>query len=136
MAPTGARVGCAYFGFIDTDLVRGGMAHPSSRALDHLVPAAFRRPAPVSAAADAIERGVRRRASRVWAPRYVGAALLGRGVIQPLTERIAMRSGRLAASVSLADPAAAGGEPQDSVLGIAAHGGTAAPAEEGQPPHR
>ncbi|MEY2513215.1 MAG: hypothetical protein QOJ89_573, partial [bacterium] len=30
IAPTGARVGCAYFGFIDTDLVRASFAHPSS----------------------------------------------------------------------------------------------------------
>jgi NAD(P)-dependent dehydrogenase (short-subunit alcohol dehydrogenase family) len=117
LAPTGARVGCAYFGFIDTDLVRGGMAHPASRALERLVPLAFRKPVPASAAAKAIERGVRRRASRVWAPRFVGAALLGRGVVQPVTERIAMRSGHLAASISLADPKA--GDGQDPVLGVA-----------------
>ena len=137
MAPTGARVGCAYFGFIDTDLVRGGMAHPSSRALERLVPASLRRPAPVAAAADAIERGVRCRASRVWAPRYVGAALLARGLVQPLTERIAMRSGHLAASLSLADPAPAGGESQDSVLGVAAQArspGGAHGNDRGSPP--
>ena len=118
LSPTGARVGCAYFGFIDTDLVRGGMAHPASRALERLVPLAFRKPVPASAAAKAIERGVRRRSSRVWAPRFVGAALLGRGVVQPMTERIAMRSGHLAASISLADPKA--GDLQDPVLGVAA----------------
>jgi NAD(P)-dependent dehydrogenase (short-subunit alcohol dehydrogenase family) len=122
MAPTGARVGCAYFGLVDTDLVRGGMAHPASRALERMVPEPLRRPVPVSAAAAAIERGVRCRASRVWAPRFVGAALLARGVVQPLTERIAMRSGRLAASLSLADPEAPDGDHQDSVLGIAASG--------------
>jgi NAD(P)-dependent dehydrogenase (short-subunit alcohol dehydrogenase family) len=122
MAPTGARVGCAYFGFIDTDLVRGGMAHPSSRALERMVPLPFRRPVPVSAAAGAIERGIRSRASRVWAPRFVGGALLARGIVQPLTERIAMRSSHLAASISLADPKAPGGESQDPVLGVAAQG--------------
>jgi NAD(P)-dependent dehydrogenase (short-subunit alcohol dehydrogenase family) len=121
LSPTGARVGCAYFGFIDTDLTRGGMAHPSSRALERLVPLALRRPLPVSVAAKAIERGVRRRASRVWAPRVVGAALLARGFVQPAAERIAMRSGHLAASVSLADPRAADGHYQDPVLGVASH---------------
>ena len=110
-------MGCAYFGFIDTDLVRGGMAHPSSRAMERLVPGAFRRPVPVDVAAKAIERGVRSRASRVWAPRFVGAALLSRGWMQPVVERIAMRSGHLAASISLADPKA--GQRQDSVLGVA-----------------
>jgi NAD(P)-dependent dehydrogenase (short-subunit alcohol dehydrogenase family) len=119
LAPTGARVGCAYFGFIDTDLVRGGMAHPSARALDRLVPAPFRRPVPVDRAAAAIERGVRSRASRVWAPRFVGGALLARGVLQPAVERIAMRSGHLAASLSLSDPST-NGHAQDSPLGVAA----------------
>ena len=32
-APSGARVGCAYFGFIDTDLVRAGYAQPSAQAM-------------------------------------------------------------------------------------------------------
>lgn len=32
-APTGARVGCAYFGFIDTDLTRGEFAQPSMRVM-------------------------------------------------------------------------------------------------------
>jgi NAD(P)-dependent dehydrogenase (short-subunit alcohol dehydrogenase family) len=125
LAPTGARVGCAYFGFIDTDLVRGGMAHPSSRAMERLVPGAFRRPVPVDVAAKAIERGVRSRSSRVWAPRFVGAALLTRGAMQPIVERIAMRSGHLAASLSLSDPSSANGQRQDSPLGVAA----SAPAE-------
>ena len=122
LAPTGARVGCAYFGFIDTDLVRGGMAHPAASALDALVPAAFRRPAPVSAAVDAIESGVRRGAARVWAPRYVGAALMARGIVQPLSERVAMRSGRLAASVQLADPHGDAQDDEVALLGVAARG--------------
>jgi NAD(P)-dependent dehydrogenase (short-subunit alcohol dehydrogenase family) len=119
-SPTGARVGCAYFGFIDTDLVRGGMAHPAPRALQGLIPAALRRPLPVEVAAAAIERGIRRRASRVWAPSYVRGALLARGIVQPLSERVAMRSSRLAASVNLADPQNAEGRSQDSLLGVAA----------------
>ena len=128
LAPTGARVGCAYFGFIDTDLTRGGMAHPSSKAMERLVPAPLRKPVPVDAAAKAIERGVRSRASRVWAPRFVGGALFARGALQPMIERIAMRSPHLAASLSLADPKRDGAEPQDPVLGVAAPATGAAPA--------
>lgn len=127
LAPTGARAGCAYFGFIDTDLVRGGMAHPSTRALEGLVPAALRRPAPVGAAVNAIERAVTRRLARTWAPRYVGAALALRGVLQPLTERRAMRAGdRLRRALELAGPEAAALERQDALLGVAA--GSEAPA--------
>ncbi len=33
-APSGARVGCAYFGFIDTDLVKAAYAQPSTEALN------------------------------------------------------------------------------------------------------
>lgn len=121
LAPTGARAGCAYFGFIDTDLVRESMAHPSTRALEGLVPAVLRRPAPLRAALDAIERAVSRRAARTWAPRYVGAALALRGVLQPLTERRAMRArDRLAEALALAAPEAGELERQDPRLGVAA----------------
>jgi NAD(P)-dependent dehydrogenase (short-subunit alcohol dehydrogenase family) len=83
---SGVGVGCAYFGAIDTDLVRGGMEHPAVRTLFDLLPERMARPASVEAAVDAIDDGIARRAHRVWAPRYVGAALLLRGIAQPLTE--------------------------------------------------
>ena len=63
-APSGARVGCAYFGFIDTDLVRASYAQPSTEALNSGLPAFARNPAPLSSAVDAIERGIERRAAR------------------------------------------------------------------------
>jgi NAD(P)-dependent dehydrogenase (short-subunit alcohol dehydrogenase family) len=101
--PSGARVGCAYFGFIDTDIVRGSFAHPSSQALEALMPGFVRRVAPLSAATDAIERGIERRSARVWAPRFVGGALAVRGIMQPL-----------------ADPASGLVGRQDPLLGISA----------------
>src|ERR671916_1957978 len=85
-APSGARVGCAYFGFIDTDLVKGSFAHPSTKPLTAAMPAFVATPAPLSQAIDAIERGVQRRSARLWAPRWVGGALALRGILQPLTE--------------------------------------------------
>jgi len=54
-APSGARVGCVYFGFIDTDLVTASFAHPSTQALT-AVPGFVARPAPLAQAVDAIER--------------------------------------------------------------------------------
>ena len=119
-APSGARVGCAYFGFIDTDIVRGGLSHPSSTALEGLMPGFVRRVAPLPAATDAIERGIERRASRVWAPRYVGGALAFRGLVQPLAEWRAMRSARLPEALRLVDPASGTIAGQDPLLGIAA----------------
>jgi NAD(P)-dependent dehydrogenase (short-subunit alcohol dehydrogenase family) len=120
LAPTGARVGCAYFGFIETDLVRAARAHPSTTALEGLAPGFARRVVPVSRAADAIERGIVRGSARVWAPRFVGAALALRGVLQPLSERRVMRSRQLAEALELADPERPETADQDPVLGVAA----------------
>lgn len=119
LAPTGAKAGCAYFGFIDTDLVRGGLGHPSSRAMERVMPGFVRRPVPVSRAVDAIERAVLGRRARVWAPRYVGAALALRGVMQPLLERRAMRDPRVREAVAMAAPDAGHLGGQDPMLGIA-----------------
>jgi NAD(P)-dependent dehydrogenase (short-subunit alcohol dehydrogenase family) len=123
-APSGARVGCAYFGFLDTDLVRAGFAHSSTGLMMREGPGFITRPAPLSAAIDAIERGIERRSARVWAPRWVGPMLLLRGALQPLLERGIERSPQLAEALRLADPATAGaGEEianQDPLLGVAA----------------
>ena len=121
LAPSGARVGCAYFGFVDTDLVRGSFAHPSSQTLTPTMPRFVARPAPLGVAIDAIERGVARRSSRIWAPRFIGPALALRGVVQPLTEWRIRGSRRLPLALALADPVA-GREPdaREAQLGVAA----------------
>lgn len=120
MAPGGVAVGCAYFGFIDTDLVKASFAQSSAQALMGQMPSFMRTPAPLSKAIDAIERGVQRRSARVWAPRWVGAVLAARGLLQPLTERRTLRDpARLAEGVRLAD-ASGETERQDPVLGVAA----------------
>ena len=130
LAPSGARVGCAYFGFIDTDLVKASFSHPSTQSLTAVMPGFVARPAPLSEAIDAIERGVQRRAARIWAPRYVGGALAFRGLLQPLSELRVTRSRRLPEALALADPAA--GAPEVSArhaqLGVSAQF-TETPAE-------
>jgi NAD(P)-dependent dehydrogenase (short-subunit alcohol dehydrogenase family) len=119
-APSGARVGCAYFGFIDTDLVRAGQAQPSSRALAAGLPAIARNPAPLATAIDAIEWGIERRSARVWAPRWVGAMLLVRGLVQPLSEwRMAKSSEPLVEAMRVAESSDEARK-QDLVLGVAA----------------
>jgi NAD(P)-dependent dehydrogenase (short-subunit alcohol dehydrogenase family) len=118
-ATAGASVGCAYFGFLDTDLVRASFAQPSAQAMTAEMPAFLRNPAPVSKAIDAIERGIEQRSARVWAPRWVGPMMVLRGVLQPLTEKRTMRElSKLAEAVRLADAA---GESQDvdPLLGVA-----------------
>ena len=87
VAHTGTKVGVAYFGFIDTDMVRDAYAHPASAATRKGSPGFMTRPIPVSAAGAAIERGVLRRARVTYAPRFVGPMLRLRGVLQPAVER-------------------------------------------------
>lgn len=120
---TGARVGCAYFGFIDTDIVRGSFAQPSSAEMRKMLPPFLRRPAPLATAIDAIERGVERRAARVWAPRYVGPLLALRGIAQPLSERLTTTRDRaaLAEALRLADPATGADHAEDPLMGAAGH---------------
>jgi NAD(P)-dependent dehydrogenase (short-subunit alcohol dehydrogenase family) len=105
-APSGARVGCAYFGFIDTDLVRAAYAQPSAQLVNAGTPAFLTDPIPLPRAVDAIERGIERRAARLWAPRWVGLAIALRGITQPLLERAARRdSATLSEALRLADSA-------------------------------
>jgi len=130
LAPSGARVGCAYFGFIDTDLVKGSFAHPSTQALTAVMPRFVARPAPLSDAVDAIERGVRRRSARIWAPRFVGGALAFRGLLQPVSEWRVKTSKRLPQALALADP----GADDPALSERAAKLGVSAQHTE-QPPH-
>ena len=118
-APSGAKVGCAYFGFIDTDLVRASFKQPSAEAMTGRMPAFMRNPAPLSKAIDAIERGIERRADRLWAPRWVGAMIALRGVLQPLTERQMLREPeRLRAGIEAAKTTHEA-DSQDPLLGVA-----------------
>jgi NAD(P)-dependent dehydrogenase (short-subunit alcohol dehydrogenase family) len=121
LAPSGVRVGCAYFGFLDTDMVRAGYAQPSSQIANSGTPSFIRDPAPLVKAIDAIERGVRRRSARVWAPRWVGPMIALRGLLQPLVEWRALgEPERVAEAIRLADPASSAVAEQDPVLGVAA----------------
>jgi NAD(P)-dependent dehydrogenase (short-subunit alcohol dehydrogenase family) len=87
IAHTGTRVGVAYFSFIDTDMTRDGLESPAAHVLRDSTPGPFSKTAPLSAAGKAIERGVTRRADKVWAPRWVLPMTWLRGVMQPLTQR-------------------------------------------------
>ncbi|HEX4837289.1 MAG TPA: short-chain dehydrogenase/reductase [Solirubrobacteraceae bacterium] len=118
-APSGARVGCAYFGFIDTDLVRASFAQPSAQTMNGRAPAFIRNPAPLPAAVDAIERGIERRAARLWAPRWVGPMIALRGLLQPFSERqIQKDESRLVEALRTAETSHEA-DAQDPLLGVA-----------------
>ncbi len=120
---TSARVGCAYFGFIDTDIVRGAYRQPANEQMRQMLPPFMREPAPLSLAVDAIEKGISKRSARLWAPRYVGPILALRGILQPLSELQMQRMGRkdLVESLRLADPANGQTVAEDPRIGAAGH---------------
>ncbi|HXD53396.1 MAG TPA: short-chain dehydrogenase/reductase [Solirubrobacteraceae bacterium] len=121
LAPHGVGVGCAYFGFLDTDLVKAGFETSSARDVKDRLPRFMAQPAPLSIAIDAIERGVAKRSARVWAPRWVGPMLYLRGLLQPLTERQALSDmDTLRESVEIAE-SSPDAETMDPILGVAAN---------------
>jgi NAD(P)-dependent dehydrogenase (short-subunit alcohol dehydrogenase family) len=118
-APSGTSVGCAYFGFIDTDLVRAGFAQQSSQRIRSNTPSFIRNPAPVSKAVDAIEQGIERRSARLWAPRWVGPMIMLRGLLQPYTERQLLKDPeRLRESIHASEVSQEAAT-QDPLLGVA-----------------
>jgi NAD(P)-dependent dehydrogenase (short-subunit alcohol dehydrogenase family) len=94
VAHTGTKVGCAYFGFIDTDMVRRGFESESGKqAAERMGPIGPNRAVPVSKAGAAIVRAIEKRARFAYAPRWVIGMLLGRTLIQPLQEKQSIREG-------------------------------------------
>jgi len=92
VAHTGTKVGCAYFGFIDTDMVRRGFETPSGRQFADLLGATGPNHAiPVSRAGSAIVRAIEKRSRRAYAPRWVVLMLQGRTLVQPMAEKQALR---------------------------------------------
>ncbi len=84
LAHTGTRVGVAYFGIVDTDLVAEATAQAPIARTRSMLPGLVDRPLPVGAAGKAIVHGIDRRANKVYAPWWVPALLATRGLQGPL----------------------------------------------------
>jgi NAD(P)-dependent dehydrogenase (short-subunit alcohol dehydrogenase family) len=111
LAHTGTRVGCAYFSFIDTDMVRRSFAHRSAELLRG-GGGPLTRTAPVGDAAAAVVRGIERRSRHVVAPRWVLPLLYLRALAQPIAERGAARGDTEAAVRAAGDEPTALTTPQ------------------------
>src|SRR5581483_4481292 len=85
LAPSGARVGVAYFAELDTDMVRQAFGTAAAKRMSESR-FAGRRVAPLEAGIDAIERGIARRARHVVAPRWVAPLLPMRMLAQRAVE--------------------------------------------------
>src|SRR3954447_4521768 len=71
VAHLGVDIGVAYFGWIDTDMVRGGEEHPAFTFMRSRLKGPLAKTLPVSKAGEAIARGIEKRAKIVAEPPFV-----------------------------------------------------------------
>jgi NAD(P)-dependent dehydrogenase (short-subunit alcohol dehydrogenase family) len=85
----GVDVGVAYFGFIDTDMVRATDAHPALGALRANAGGPIAKTYPVSQVGKAVVEGMEKRSRWVVVPRWSRALLVLRTALAPLFDRAA-----------------------------------------------
>jgi NAD(P)-dependent dehydrogenase (short-subunit alcohol dehydrogenase family) len=87
LAVHGASASVAYFGFIDTEMVHRAIDQdPLAEEMWQTFPAPLRKRIPPQVAAEAIVRGIERRAARIIRPRRWNAVFLLRGILGPLSD--------------------------------------------------
>ena len=84
--PLGVDVGVAYFSWIDTDMVRGADANALGARMRGRMKGPLARTSALADAGAAMVAGVEGRARVVAFPRFVRAALVLRGMLQPLLD--------------------------------------------------
>lgn len=87
LAHQGASASVAYFGFVDTEMVRRAMdSDPPVEAMMKSIPRPLRKRVGPDVAGEAIVRGIERRRPRIFRPRRWVLMSVGRGVIGPLSD--------------------------------------------------
>jgi NAD(P)-dependent dehydrogenase (short-subunit alcohol dehydrogenase family) len=99
----GVDVGVGYFGFIDTDMVRGADGHPAIGALREAASGPLSKTYPLSKAGKALADGIEGRTRWVVVPRYARAMIFLRTLLQPLVDREAQKQAPEADRLFLAD---------------------------------
>ncbi len=93
VAASGVDVGVAYFGFVDTRLLRDGLSSTGAGRLAARTQLLFRSTIPVGVAGEAVHDAVLGRRRRVVRPRWLWPLLVAPGVFQPVLEAYATRRG-------------------------------------------
>jgi NAD(P)-dependent dehydrogenase (short-subunit alcohol dehydrogenase family) len=99
----GASASTAYFGFIDTDMVRDAFEDRVTQQLEEMYPRWVLKRLPPSAAGKAIVQGIERRAPRIILPRWWGAWSTFRGIINPALDRAMERDDRVLAAIRMGE---------------------------------
>lgn len=79
----GASAGVAYFGFIDTAMVRGALADPLGERVIECAPLGLKKQLQPAAAGEAIARGIEKRAIKTLVPRRWNLVKWSRGWLGP-----------------------------------------------------
>lgn len=87
VAHLGVDVGVAYFGWIDTDMVRGGEEHPAFTFMRSKLKGPLGKTLPVAKAGEAIANGIEKRAKVVAEPPFVRVVDKLRGIIPNAIDR-------------------------------------------------
>jgi NAD(P)-dependent dehydrogenase (short-subunit alcohol dehydrogenase family) len=103
LAPHGASAGVAYFGFIDTDMVREAFSDPIAQRMEATFPAWLTKRLTPEVAGATIVKGIERRAPRMIAPRWWGAWSALRGVVNPFFDRYSERDDEIAEAIREAE---------------------------------
>jgi NAD(P)-dependent dehydrogenase (short-subunit alcohol dehydrogenase family) len=106
LACSGAKVGVAYFGLIDTAMTERALKVPAVTRSTRGLPRSLTTPVPVGAAGTAIVRGVERRSRRVCVPRWVGP-VLSLGALGGPLEALGARDPRFVRNLEQAEREAA-----------------------------
>jgi NAD(P)-dependent dehydrogenase (short-subunit alcohol dehydrogenase family) len=94
----GASASVAYFGFIDTDMVRDafdGSGDPVAQRLQSLFPRFTRKRQTPAEAGAVVVAGIQRRAPRIITPKYWSVYSVLRGILNPIIDRSLERDRRL-----------------------------------------
>jgi NAD(P)-dependent dehydrogenase (short-subunit alcohol dehydrogenase family) len=95
LSPLGASASVAYFGFIDTEMVRRAIdADPLADRMFESLPAPLRKRLTPDAAGEAIVAGIEARSPRIIRPRRWVVWSLLRGILNPLTDARLERDAR------------------------------------------
>lgn len=97
LAPTGATVGVAHFGLVDTALVETFEADPITAAVETILPKPFRAKVSPADAAEALVRDIERRRPRTIYPARWYPTFLLRGVLGPVSDAVIVRHRRIRA---------------------------------------
>ena len=103
LAPHGASAGVAYFGFIDTDMVREAFSDPIAQRAEATFPAWITKRLTPEVAGATIVNGIERRAPRMIAPRWWAAWSVLRGLVNPIFDRYSERDDEIAEAIREAE---------------------------------